>query len=85
MHRIKPQQMRVGFHRAKVIDRHHLDIGPPRFDDGAQHIAPDAPEPVDCYLHGHASLLKFKRDSTPRGLLALPVRKCLINQRQNDT
>ena len=63
MHGIEPQQMRVGLDRAKIIDRHHLYIGASRFDDGAQHIAPDAPEPVDCNFYGHGTLLLRRRDS----------------------
>ena len=63
MHRIKPQQVRVGFHRAQIVDRHHFDIGATRFNDRAQHIAPDASEPVDCNFDSHGTLLQGKRCS----------------------
>ena len=57
VHRVVAQQMGVRLDRAEVVDRHHLDVGAPRFDDRPQHVAPDPAEPVDRYLHSHDSLL----------------------------
>ena len=53
VHAIVAQEVRVGLHRAEVVDRHHLDIGAPVFDDGAQDVAADASEPVDCNFDSH--------------------------------
>ena len=50
MCRVKARQMRVGFHRAQIVDGDHLDIGAPRLQDGAQHIAP---ETVDGDFDSH--------------------------------
>src|SRR5690606_31121180 len=50
------QQMRVGFHRAQIVDRHDLDVGPARFDDRPKHVAPDPAEAVDSYLDSHVIL-----------------------------
>ena len=56
MHAVIAQQMRIGFDRTQVVDRNHLDIGAARFDDRAQHVAPNAPEPVDRNFDSHGSL-----------------------------
>lgn len=53
--------MGIGFHRTKIIDRNHLDIGPTRLDDGAQHVPPDPTEAVDCHLDRHLILLAGPR------------------------
>ena len=47
MHGIIAQQMRVGFHRAQIVQRHHFDVAAPAFHDGAQHKTPDAAKAVD--------------------------------------
>jgi len=52
--------MRVGFHRAQIIDRHHLNIGAVRFDDGAQNVASNAAKAIDGYFYGHAAVPFFK-------------------------
>ena len=57
MHRIEAQQMRVGFHRTEIVDRHDLDVAAPRFNDGAQHVAADATESVDGDSNRHIPLL----------------------------
>ena len=56
VHAVEAQQMRVGLDGPEVVDRHHLDVRAARFDDGAQDVAPDAPEPVDRYPHRHVEL-----------------------------
>ena len=57
MYRIKAQEMRVGFYRAQIVDGDHFNIGAPRFQDGAQHIAPDTAETVDGDFDCHDELL----------------------------
>ena len=59
MHAVKAQQMGIGLDRAQIIDRHDLDIAAVRFDDGAQHIAPDPTKPVDGDLDGHDMLSRL--------------------------
>ncbi len=51
--RVVAQQMRIGFDRAQVVDRHDLDIIAPRFDDRAQHVPTDPAKAVDRYLDSH--------------------------------
>jgi len=53
VHGIVPQQVGIGFHRAEVGHGDHLDVGPTRLDDGAQHVAADAAKPVDADAYGH--------------------------------
>jgi len=47
------EQVGVGFDRAQVVDRHHLDVAPPMLDDGAQHQPADAAKAVDGDAKGH--------------------------------
>ena len=47
VHGIEPQQMRIGLDRREIVDGDDLDIAAVCFGDGAQHVAADAPEPVD--------------------------------------
>ena len=56
---IVTQEMRVGFNRAKVVERDHLDVLAAQLHDGAQDIAADAPKAVDGDLHGHGSYLSL--------------------------
>ena len=53
VHAVEAQQMRVGFDRPEVVDRDDLDVLAARFDDRAQHEAPDASKAVDRYLRDH--------------------------------
>ena len=57
MDAVEAQQMRVGLDRAEIVDRHDLDVLAAGFDDRAQNVAPDAPEPVDRHPYRHSSLL----------------------------
>ncbi len=77
MHAVIAQKVGIGLDRAQIIDGDHLDIGAARFDDGAQHVAPDATETVDGDLdcHGYlsrpddvapCSSLRFSRMQIPR-------------------
>ncbi|OIQ70434.1 hypothetical protein GALL_479560 [mine drainage metagenome] len=61
MHRVKAQQVRVGFHGAEVVDRHNLDIGAAGFDDRPQHVPSNAAKAVDRYLYSHSILLLVAR------------------------
>ncbi len=56
VHAVEAQQMGVGLDRAEIVDRHHLDVRAARFDDGAQDVAANSPEPVDRYPHRHCEL-----------------------------
>jgi hypothetical protein len=40
--------MRIGFHRAEIVDRDDLNVGAARFHDGAENIAANAAKTVDC-------------------------------------
>jgi hypothetical protein len=53
MHAVVAQQVGVGLDRAEIVDRHDLDVLAARLDDGAQHIAADAAEAVDCDSNSH--------------------------------
>ncbi len=54
MHAVEAQQVRIGFHRAEIVDGNHFDIGAAGLDDGAQDVAADAAKTVDgdanCHL-----------------------------------
>ena len=58
VHAVVAHQVGVGLDRPEVVERDHLDVGAARLDDGAQHVAPDAAEAVDCNLHRHAYPLR---------------------------
>ncbi len=47
------QEMRIGRHRAEIVDRDDFDIATTRFHDGAQDQPADAAEPIDCNTNGH--------------------------------
>src|SRR6266404_1914801 len=53
MNAVKAEQMGVGFHRAKIIDRHDLDVLAAAFHDAAQNQTTNAPEAVNRNLHCH--------------------------------
>ncbi len=53
MNAVEAQQMGVGLDRAEIVDRDDLDVRAAGFDDGAQDVAPDAPEAVDRNLYRH--------------------------------
>ncbi len=57
MHAVVAQQMRIGFDRAEVVDRHDLNIGAARLDDGAKNVAADAAKTVDCDANCHFLLI----------------------------
>ena len=57
MHRVKPQQMGIGFDRAKIVDGDHFNVPAAGFDDGAQHIAADAAKTIDGNFNCHVDLL----------------------------
>ncbi len=59
MHAVVAEQMGVGLDAAEVVDGDDFDVAPAALDDGAQYQATDAPEPVDCDLHGHVSFFPF--------------------------
>ena len=63
MDAVEAQQMGVGLNRPEVVDGDHFDVRAARLIDGAQNIAPDAPEPVDRDTNRHVFLLKSKRKS----------------------
>ena len=55
---VKAQEMGVGLNRAQVVERDHFHVGAARLVDGAQNVAPDAPEAIDCDTNRHTFLLK---------------------------
>jgi hypothetical protein len=57
VHRVEAEQVGVGLDRAEIVDRHDLDVFAARLHDGAQHVAADAPEAVDCDTNRHDVLL----------------------------
>ena len=59
MDAVVAEKMGVGLDRAEIVDGHHLDIRAARLVDGAQDIAPDASESVDCDLDCHLSFLRL--------------------------
>jgi len=65
VHAVEAEQMRIGLHRSQVVDRHHFDICPAGFDDGAQHVAADAAKAIDCDTYGHLRApLGFRRNGS---------------------
>ena len=57
MHAVEAQQMRVGLDRPQVIDGNDFNVLAAALGDGAQDVAPDAPETVDGNPDGHDVLL----------------------------
>ncbi len=58
---IEAEQMGIGFHRTQIVDRHHFHILAPGFDHGAQDIAPDTAETIDCHAYCHKNLRRNRR------------------------
>ena len=56
VHGVEAEQVGVGLDRAEIVDRHDLDVLAARFHDGAQHVAADAAEAVDCNPNCHVFL-----------------------------
>ena len=59
VHRIIFKQMRVRRDRTEVVDGDQLQIPAVVLDHGAQDVAPDAPETVDCDLDCHVNTSAF--------------------------
>ena len=57
VHRIIPEQVRIGFDRPKIVDRHDFDVGSPAFNDGTQDVASNSAKPVDCHTYSQVILL----------------------------
>ena len=57
VHRVVLEQVRQRLGVGDVVDADKLDLGLFRHRGGAQHVAPDAPEPVDPYPNRHDSPL----------------------------
>jgi hypothetical protein len=53
--------MRIGFDRRQIVDGDDFDVAAFRLNDGAQNIAADSAEPVNCYTHGHFPGLLFRK------------------------
>jgi hypothetical protein len=49
--------MRIGFHRAKVVDANDNDILALRLNDGAQHVATDSAKAIDENTNRHGMIL----------------------------
>jgi hypothetical protein len=62
MDRIISEQMRVGLDRAEVVDGDELQIPAIMLDHGAQNVASDASETVDCDLDCHENLRRRRPD-----------------------
>ena len=60
MHAVVPQQVRIGFDRAEIIDPNDVDLGVPMLVSRAQDEAADAAETVDRNPHSHGLLLPKK-------------------------
>jgi len=43
--------MCVGLDRSEIVDTDDLDIAAPRFNNRAQHVAPDAAESIDAHTN----------------------------------
>ena len=59
VHGVEAQQVRVGLDRAEIVDGDDLDVLAAGLDDGAQHVAADAAEPVDGDPDGHSPTPRF--------------------------
>jgi hypothetical protein len=57
VHRVEAQEMRVGLDRREVVDGDDFDILAAGFDNGAQDVAPNAPETIDGDTNRHRKLL----------------------------
>ena len=53
VHAVEAQQMRVGFHRAEIVDADDLDVRALGLGDGAQDVAADAAEAIDGNADSH--------------------------------
>ena len=79
MHGVEAEQMGIGLDRAEIVDRDDLDVLATRFHDGAQHIAADAAEAVDCNTNSHVFLrLRYCTSRRAASAIASAVMpKCL--------
>ena len=60
VHAVEAQQMGVGLDRTEIVDGDDLDVLAAGFGDGAQHVAADAAESVDCNPDCHDTLPAFQ-------------------------
>ena len=51
MHRVESQQMCVGLDWSEIVDTDDFDIVAARFNNRAQHVAPDAAESIDAHTN----------------------------------
>jgi hypothetical protein len=65
VHAVEAQEMGVRLDRAEIVDRHHLDVAPPGFEDRAQNVPPDPPEAVDPDPDCHACLRHAESVAAP--------------------
>jgi hypothetical protein len=54
--------VRIGFDRAKIVDRDYLDIGIFCFKKGTQNTAANTPKSIDGELYCHKGFLLRVRD-----------------------
>jgi hypothetical protein len=47
------QEVRVGLHRAQIVDGDDFDVLTARFQNSAQHQPPNPAEAIDRYLGNH--------------------------------
>src|SRR5579872_6341186 len=64
VNRIETQEMRIGFDRPEIVDGDDVNVPASGLDNGAQHIAADASEAVDCNIHRHKRLLLIASKSS---------------------
>src|SRR5271166_3561541 len=65
VHGVETKQVRVGLHRAEVVDRDDLDILAARLDHRTQHEPPDPSKAVNRYLRGHRELSSCRLGNAP--------------------
>jgi hypothetical protein len=53
VYRVEAEEVGIGLDRAEIVDRHDLDVLAAGFHDGAQYIAADAAEAIDCNTNSH--------------------------------
>ena len=58
MHAVVAQQVRVGLDGAEIVDGDHVDVLASGLVDGADDVAADAAESVDCNSDSHVVLLQ---------------------------
>lgn len=57
MNAVITQKMCVGFDRAEIVDGDDLNVGAPRFHDGAKDVTANAAKTVDCDANCHFLLI----------------------------